>query len=300
MSDISRFLSYLEAELLRSRHTVDAYRRDLGQYAAASGAGDDLPVSAIEGESVRRWLGELAEKGESAASLRRKLQTLRAFIRWGMKTGRIGADPLERINLPKLRKKLPDFVKTSEMEELLNDSDSSFAGRRRHIVLLMLYSLGLRQDELLRLTDADIDRYKGEARINGKRNKQRIVPLPAPLLDEIREWQKLRDEQYPDLRRPAPLLAGPHGVLSKESLYRIVREALTPVSAGRKSPHTLRHTFATAMLNDGADLDAVREMLGHSSLATTQIYTHLSINELLGNYKGSHPRTREDKNKIPE
>lgn len=288
---IKQFLSYLEVEQRCSRHTVGAYGRDLRQFNAWCDSDDCSTVTPGE---IRAWIGDLADGGMETATLRRKAQSLRAFFHWRQKTAGAPSNPAADIVLPKLRKHLPNFIKEEEMEALLDTSHDTFAQERAHITLAMLYSLGLRQDELLTLTDADVDYPGREVRVTGKRNKQRAVPLPDQLAEEIRHWQEVRDARYPQLERPAALIAGPHGHLSKTALYGVVRDALATVSAGRKSPHTLRHTFATSMINNGANLDAVREMLGHESLATTQIYTHLSFNELLSNYRHSHPRARKD------
>ena len=151
----------------------------------------------------------------------------------------------------------------------------------------------MRQEELRTLTDADIDFSLGEAKVTGKRAKQRVVPLPTELLGEIARWQKARDSRYPDLGSPKPLICGRNGLISKKTLYNIVNSSLASSSAMKKSPHVLRHTFATSMLNGGAALDSVKEFLGHSSLSTTQIYTHLSFNELKKAYNSAHPRASE-------
>jgi len=288
---INKFLSYLEAELRYSPHTVAAYGRDLRQFSMWRDSDDCTTVTTGE---IRAWIGDLADEGMAATTLRRKAQSLRAFFHWRQKTCGTHSNPAADIILPKQRHHLPNFIKEDDMETLLDSEPGSFADERSHIVLTLLYSLGLRQAELLTLTDEDVDYSRLELHVTGKRDKQRSVPLPEALAEEIRHWQTLRDRRYPHLRQPTPLIAGPHGRLSKAALYSLVRDALSTVSSGRKSPHTLRHTFATAMVNNGADLDAVREMLGHESLATTQIYTHLSFNELLTNYRHSHPRAKKE------
>lgn len=288
---IAKFLQEMRTELMRSPLTVDAYGRDLRQFAAWFAPDSPFSPLEVELQHIRAWISSLAADGASPATIRRKTQSLRAFFRWGRRRGIFSHNPADKVILAKLPKPLPNFIKEDEMEEILSLPCETFADRRAHIVLTMLYSLGLRQAELLALTDADINIASGEARVTGKRSKQRVVPLPRPLCYEILQWQQERDARFPNLPSPAPLIAGPHGALSKYTLYTIVRDALASASTGRKSPHTLRHTFATAMLNDGSDLDAVREMLGHSSIATTQIYTHLSFKQLLQNYRGAHPRS---------
>lgn len=296
---IERFLTYIRVEQARSPHTVEAYRRDLLQFeqfcrsSVAVGDSECIDFNKVTLKDIRSWMGTLSEAGISAASMRRKAQSLRAFYHWGMKVGLCSSNPAADLILAKLPKHLPQVIKEDEVESLI-DQSLDYDPRAKFIVT-MLYSLGLRQAELLSLTDADVNFAAKEVKVTGKRRKQRVLPLPDELIDEIKQWQQIRDERYPDLPYPKPLVAGRNGALSKNSLYKIVKDALQPVKSGRRSPHTLRHTFATAMLNDGCDLDAVREMLGHASLATTQIYTHLSWRELLDNYKGAHPRGESKK-----
>lgn len=293
---IESFLEYMRVEQRASRHTIEAYGRDLRQFEEWLGADFGKDPAAVTPADIRGWIGSLADDGRTATTLRRKAQSLRAFFHRAHAEGRISSNPASEVVLPKKRKHLPNFIKESEIETLLDNPGEGFGAARTHIALTLLYSLGLRQAELLSLTDVDVNHVAKEIRVTGKRNKQRVVPMPDLLSDEIRSWQALRDEHYPDLPNPRPILAGPHGAISKGTLYAMVREGLSGISAGRKSPHTLRHTFATAMVNHGADLDAVREMLGHASLATTQIYTHLSVNELMADYRKAHPRGENQKN----
>lgn len=295
MLPINDFLEYLRVEKYSSTNTVDAYRRDLRQFESwcASAAGcsaDDLVCGIIQAYDIRTWIATIASEGMRPTSLRRKVQSLRAFFHWAMKTGITDVNPAADVALAKTPTHLPNFIKEREMEDLLDESPNTFEEHRTHFILSMLYSLGLRQAELSAITDRDINFSSAEIKITGKRAKQRVIPLPQKLINEIRVWQQIRDARYPDLEKPAPLIAGPKGALSKTSIYKIVHAGLSSVSSGRKSPHTLRHSFATAMIRDGSDLDAVREMLGHSSLATTQVYTHLSLKNILENYKSAHPR----------
>ncbi len=305
---LREFENYLRLELNRSRHTVEAYSRDITRFVqwlsspaketppAVSGSVERAMPAAplsVTTADIRAWLGSLAP-GESPLTLRRKAQSLRAYYRWLLKKGVISNNPAADLILAKAPKRLPEFVKEQEIEEIVGTYDpADFRSHRAHIVMLMLYSTGLRQEELRTLTDADIDFSLQEAKVTGKRAKQRVVPLPPQLLEEIARWQHARDARYPDLPSPRPLVCGPNGAISKKALYDIVKEALSSSSAMKKSPHVLRHTFATSMLNNGAALDSVKEFLGHSSLSTTQIYTHLSFNELKKSYSAAHPRARK-------
>lgn len=184
------------------------------------------------------------------------------------------------------------------MESLLEQIPTdTFPNARLHLALSMLYGLGLRQAELLALTDSDLRTSANgyELRVMGKGRRERVLPLPSQLVEEIDEYRTLRDKTYPDLEAPVPLIAGPHGHIGKNTLYELVHQGLAGTSASRKSPHILRHSFATALLSDGANLDAVRQLLGHASLGTTQIYTHLSPNELRQAYNSAHPRALKKK-----
>jgi len=295
MDLIKQFGDYMRLELNRSRHTVEAYTRDMSQFAGWLGG---LDVSSVTTTDMRAWLSSLAGK-DSPITLRRKTQSLRAFFHWLLKRGIVRHNPAADITLAKAPKRLPEFVKEQEIEEIVSSyNPADFRQLRAHIVMLTLYSTGLRQEELRTLTDADISFSLREAKVTGKRSKQRVVPLPVPLLEEISRWQKVRDMHYPSLPDPKPLIAGPNGAISKRTLYNIVRSSLASSSAMRKSPHILRHTFATSMLNNGAALDSVKEFLGHASLSTTQIYTHLSFNELKRSYVAAHPRSNKDTNNL--
>lgn len=291
------FIEYLRFELNRSHNTVEAYTRDLTSFVAWLGQDfDSFTPRAVTTALIRTWLAQLAPS-ESALTLRRKTQSLRAYFRWALKKGIIDKNPAADVILAKAPKHLPEFSKEAEIEDALaTHTGSPFRDARRHIILLLLYSTGLRQEELRTLTDADIDLSLREAKVTGKRSKQRVIPLPDSLIEEIREWQKIRDSHIaPDPNpRLRPLIAGSKGPISKKTLYNIVHEALSGSSATRKSPHTLRHSFATAMLNNGADLNSVKEFLGHSSLSTTQIYTHLSFAELRQSYSSAHPRCKDE------
>lgn len=291
---IERFSEYLRLELNRSPHTIEAYRRDILQFAAwlgADSAASFRPDTASTAD-MRAWLASIA-RSESPLTLRRKAQSLRAFYHWLLKRGAVSHNPAADLTLAKAPKRLPEFVKEQEIEDLVTvPRPTDFRSHRAYIILLILYSTGIRQDELLKLTDADVDFSLKEAKVTGKRSKQRVIPLPTALIDEIKAWQTVRDTEYPELADPKPLIAGPAGHLSKSALYKIVREQLSGTSSAKKSPHVLRHTFATTMLNNGASLDSVKEFLGHSSLSTTQIYTHLSFNELKKSYTKAHPRAK--------
>lgn len=296
---MEEFISYLSHELNRSPHTVEAYIRDISGFQSWLTGKSAIPFhpASVTMTDIRAWIGELA-KTDSPSTLRRKTQSLRAYFRWLLKQGKVSANPAADVTLAKKGKHLPEFVRENEMEDLLSSppttikEDDTYTATRNRLIISILYSTGIRQAELLGLRDSDISFSSKEAKVTGKRNKQRIIPLPETLLKEIADWQRIRNEAFPSLPSPSPLFPGEKGSLSKMQLYRIVKEYLSTTSAAAKSPHVLRHTFATAMLNHGANLDTVKEMLGHASLTTTEIYTHLSFEQLRKNYDSAHPRSK--------
>lgn len=297
---LHRFHDYLRLELNRSQLTCEAYIRDIRQYANwVTGNGSvEFDATHSSPADIRAWLTSLARVGDSPRSIRRKTQSLRAYYRYLQKQGWVTSNPAAEVQLAKISKPLPEFALPEEIERLLakhtdrNDPEIT----QSRLILLLLYSTGIRQAELLGLRDPDISCIRGEAVVTGKRDKQRIVPLASELCKEICQWQKMRDHLYPHLPEPRPLFVEKGKPLTKSRLYTIVSKMLADTGASHKGAHTLRHTFATAMLNNGADIDAVKEFLGHASLSTTQIYTHLSYTQLLRDYRSAHPRAENQNN----
>lgn len=301
---IQEFISYLRHELNRSQLTVEAYQRDLIQFAewVTSGQTDQFSPETVTQSDVRTWLAGLGREKQSAATLRRKAQSLRAFFRFLRKKGLILSDPTKDIILPKLSKSLPDIVRAEEIEGVLRLDEENLSlhpddeeEMRDSLIVDILYSLGIRRAELIAINDNDIS-PSGDIKIFGKRSKQRIVPLPLTLKHKIERWQESRDRLWPDLEKPTPLFVVKGKRISPRQVYDIVRRQLEPTGARKKSPHALRHSFATSMLNEGAELNSVKEFLGHSSLSTTQIYTHVSFAEMRKAYESSHPRVRKKGN----
>ncbi|MDE6648995.1 MAG: tyrosine-type recombinase/integrase [Muribaculaceae bacterium] len=292
---LSEFLKYLELELNRSRLTADAYGRDLRELAAFLGKDDDITdASSITTTDIRRWLADMARNGLSPRSLRRKTQAARAFFRWIQKQGQITSNPASEVQLAKIGRKLPEFVREQEMEDLLDQpvlGGDPALNIRNKLIINILYSCGIRRDELAKITDADIDFHTKEIRVHGKRDKTRIIPVADRLLNEIKEWQTIRDGLY-SFSRPAPLICSKKGRLSGRAIYEIVHKLLLTTGATHKSPHSLRHTFATSLLNSGAEINSVKELLGHASLQSTQIYTHLTFSDMKRAYESAHPRCR--------
>lgn len=295
---IREFLKYLELELNRSRQTVDAYGRDLRELSRHLGLGEEMAnAQGTTTSDVRGWIASMSRQGLSGRSLRRKTQAARAFFRWMQKRGLIKNNPASEVQLAKIGRKLPEFVREQEMEALLDNTqphETDTLGIRNRLIINILYSTGIRRDELARITDADIDFHAKEIRVHGKRDKTRILPVADGLLDEIRHWQEVRNHEFKH-PAPAPLICSRRGALTGKSIYNAVHQQLLSTGATHKSPHTLRHTFATSLLNDGAEINTVKELLGHASLQSTQIYTHLSFADMKKAYDGAHPRAKSGK-----
>lgn len=293
---IREFLTHLAIELNRSHLTVQAYESDLLGFndfllksgAPFSDAGFFIPPE-VSPADVREWMASLSEAGMAPSSIRRKVQSLRAYYKFLMKRGVAASNPAASVPLPKQPRKLPVIATHSDITGAIADAPTQ-AGA---LALELLYGCGLRRSELLGISDPDINPFSRELKILGKGGKHRIVPLPEQLLSKIQEWQRLRDRLYPDLPSPAPLMATMHGRMAPSTLYKLVNSALAASGAEKKSPHTLRHSFATQLLNGGADINSVKSLLGHSSLGATQIYTHLAFSELSRDWSKAHPRAKK-------
>ncbi len=311
MKPIEEFLDYLRLELNYSKLTIDAYRADLNSWAdfATDNRRDELSPETITASDLRLWIGHLAGNlKNSPRTIRRKASALRAFFRFMMQRHGLASNPASTLTLAKTSKDLPVYIRTGEMAGVLADGDTAadeaadtldadFVDTRDRLIVDLLYSSGMRCSELINLRDVDTDTRKGELKVLGKRNKQRIIPIGPQLSQAIDSYRRLRDSSAATAisayDREAPLLVGRSGQpLYRRIVYRIVNKALTEggVHASRLSPHVLRHSFATDMLNSGAPINSVSQLLGHSSLASTQIYTHVTYSELKNNYKLAHPR----------
>ncbi len=304
MSEIEQFLRYLRLELNRSPNTVLAYGKDLRLFARflTGGKEDSFDVDDVTTSDVRAWLSDMGRRGEKATSIRRRTLAVKSFYRFLKKRGRLTVNPAEEILLAKLPKPLPHFIKSDEMEMVLQSLSDIMAAQpdnvmaaRDHLIMHLLYATGLRRAEAVSLTDGDFSKERNELRVMGKGSKERVIPIADELAREISRWQTMRDAAWPQLPQPAAIIATSHGSMTDGTLGVIVKRLLSGTSTDRKSAHTIRHSFATGMLNGGAELDCVREMLGHTSVATTQIYTHLTLDDLRRQYDAAHPRSFRNK-----
>lgn len=292
MSSKESFLQYLSGEKRYSRHTVRSYGDDLSQFILFFEAGGtEFEPGDIKGQHIRRWIVSLLDSGVSASSVHRKISSLRSFFRYLRKEGKISTDPLERVVLPKKKKQLPEFIAEQSLDTLLDSFEfgSDFSGRRNKTAIEMLYLTGMRRSELTGLRIQDYDEARGTIRVHGKRNKQRLIPL----LDSFRSDLNLYLEQRREVESVGDWLfvTDKGNKLYDKFVYNIVRKYLAMVTTVEKrSPHVLRHSFATHMLNHGADLSSIKELLGHANLSATQVYTHNTFEKLKKVYKQAHPR----------
>lgn len=289
------FLRYLDIELGRGKLTIEAYSADLLEFneflkntGIDFGDAGFFDARQVSPDDIRAWISELSEKKMAKTSIRRKIQSLRSYFKFLLKRGIVKANPALAVPLPKKSKKLPEIATQEEVEEAI---DSQLLNVEA-LALEMLFYCGLRRSELLSITDSDINIFSKELKVLGKGNKERIIPLTDSLMARIRDWQQERDELYPELPAPRHLMATKSGKMSASTLYKIVNRALSKTTASKKSPHTLRHSFATSLLNKGADINSVKELLGHSSLAATEIYTHVAFADLAREWKKAHPRSK--------
>lgn len=293
---VEAFIDYLRFEKRYSEHTAIAYETDLKQFGEYLGSVEPgLEIAGADGDLIRGWLAELVEKGMSASSVNRKLSSLKSYYIYLLRSSVIDADPSRLVSGPKAGKRLPGFVREKDMDRLFDMMESerdSFSGWRNFIVISLFYETGMRCSELTGLTDADVDFYNGCLKVTGKRNKQRIIPFGRRLSENLRSYIEVRDREFASSGGSARLVVSDKNTeLSHGEVYELVKKQLRRVVTMKKcSPHVLRHSFATAMLNHGADIETVKELLGHESVATTQIYTHTTFEELKKEYKQAHPR----------
>ncbi len=289
---VETFLKYLSFEKRYSQHTVDAYRKDLQQFSEFLFSEFDITnVEEARHPHIRSWIVSLMDKDLSPKSVNRKIATLKSLYKFLLAREYIETNPTSQIKPLKTEKDLPSFVKESEITNLLDrvEFSADFSGQRDRLLLELLYSTGIRLSELIGLKETDVNFYENTIRVLGKRNKERIIPIGNSLIHLIADYQKLRKEM--GSKEGALLLTDSGDPMYPMFIYRKVKNYLNAVTTlSKKSPHVMRHTFATHLLNKGADLNAVKDLLGHTSLAATQVYTHNSIEKLKAAFDQAHPK----------
>ena len=287
------FLDYLQYERNYSEETIKSYREDLRQFEefAREEIGDSAP-SEVKAELVREWIVSLMDRGYTSTSINRKLSSLRSFYKFLLRKGEVAVNPLQKIRGPKNKKPLPAFLRESDMDRLLDEVDfgEGFKGCRDHMIIEMFYATGVRLSELIGLDNKDVDFSSSLIKVTGKRNKQRLIPFGEELKIAMMEYVDVRNEAVP-IRTNAFFVRENGERLSRSIVENLVKRNLSKVvTLKKRSPHVLRHTFATTMLNHDAELGAIKELLGHESLATTEVYTHTTFEELKKVYNLAHPR----------
>jgi integrase/recombinase XerC len=299
-----RFIRYIKFEKRYSPHTVSAYQSDLDQFVNYLNNPDKQtpppdPIithpSQITHHHIRNWMVELMNGHIIARSVNRKIATLRKYFKFLLQEGVIEVNPASKINAPKIPKNLPVVVEDVRLTQMLDENEvfgKDFKGLRDKLVVEMLFGTGIRLAELLGIKETDINVYEGTVKVLGKRNKERIIPLNNELKLLIAEYQELKKKQDFFSNNSLTLIVTDKGADAYAKLiYLIVQKYLSYISTqDKKSPHVLRHTFATSLLNRGADLNAIKELLGHANLSATQIYTHNSVERLKSIYKQAHPK----------
>lgn len=293
---VEDFLRYMLAERDASPQTVETYREALDDYKTFLEKLDSqLTPEGADSDVIRDWIEDMMEKGQKASYACKKLSAVKSLYRYALRKGIVERDPAHKITGPKKEKVLPTFLREEEADNLFDKLDwdlEDIKDVRARTLLLLLYSTGIRRGEVVALRDEDVNLINHEIKVTGKRRKQRIVPLGQEMVEAIKYYQQLRDENIPATDNSHALFRNDKGeAMTAAIVYSIVRHYLSFVTTQKKrSPHVLRHTFATVMLNHDAKLGSVQKLLGHESLKTTQIYTHVTFEELKRSYEDAHPR----------
>lgn len=297
---IEDFLRYMETERVASPCTVKAYRDALKEFSFfLEKLDDNITLETVDTDMVRDWIGNLMERGYKATSVCQHLSAVKSFYRFALKRKLVEKDPAHVVTGPKKQKVLPMFLKQKEADRLFDDvlwDYSDIESVRTRTLLLLLYSTGIRRAEVTALDDKDVSLINAEMKVTGKRRKQRIVPLTQELISELQRYMELRDKslQRTEEDREAFFVNSKGKRLTPHEVYLTVNKHLSMVTTMKKrSPHVLRHSFATAMLNNGAKLGSVQKLLGHESISTTEIYTHVTFEDLKKAYNSAHPRVGE-------
>lgn len=292
---IEQFLNYLQYERNRSELTVKSYGDDLRAFEAYFKQLDNHEISweSVDSDIIRDWMESMMDKGNSVSSINRRLSALRSLYRFALSRNLVTKDPAHSVTGPKKSKPLPQYLRESQMNQLLDDVQwdlSTFNNMRARTIIILFYETGMRLAELMGLDDSSIDFTNAEVKVTGKRNKQRIIPMGDELMRELNDYRQFRDSHV--VRKCEAFFVTEKGErMTRAQVRNEVKKHLSKVTSMKKrTPHVLRHTFATAMLNHDAGIESVKKLLGHESLSTTEIYTHTTFEQLKKVYSNAHPR----------
>ncbi|NEU07669.1 tyrosine-type recombinase/integrase [Flavihumibacter sp. R14] len=295
-----RFISYLQFEKRYSAHTISAYQKDLKQFSEFLGQ-SEITIGHATHMHVRSWLMSMMDSGTDSRTINRKSSTLRSFYKFLLREHLVPENPMQKIQSLKTAKRLPVVVEEKKLAAWLDlagakdedggEEEQSFPGLRDLLVVEILFGTGIRLAELISLKEQDVDLYENQIKVLGKRNKERIIPINRLLCNLLKEYMQVKKSQNFNNNNGVLIVTNTGNNSYPQLIYRIVKSCLNHISTSdKKSPHVLRHTFATSLLNNGADLNAIKELLGHASLAATQVYTHNSVERLKTIYKQAHPK----------
>ena len=288
------FIKYLQFERRYSLNTIRAYNNDLSQFFQYTNEQyGHQDILKMDHKGIRNWMISLMDNNISARTVNRKITTLKSFYKFLMREGILDSSPMDKILSPRQSKKLPEFVEVEKMNELLDKFEfgDEFQGMRNRLIIELLYATGMRRAELIQITDQDLDLQKLTVKVLGKRNKERLIPFTKELKQNIEQYIISRNTFLEKQETDYLFVTDRGQKIYEKFVYRVVRKHLELITTiEKKSPHILRHTFATHMLNRGADLNAIKELLGHANLSATQIYTHNTFEKLKQIYKQAHPR----------
>lgn len=289
---LSQFLDYLTYEKRYSAHTIISYKNDLEQFFLfINPQNEAFPVDEVNYQQIRRWVSSLMDAKISPKSINRKLSSLKSFFKFLQRQDVISVNPMSKITGPKIPKRLPVFVEEQPMQELLDGSnfEDDFKGLTDQLMINLFYQTGMRRSELANLKESDIDVSNASLKVLGKRNKERIIPISLELVRNLEDYLQVKKEL--NISNPMLLVNENGKNLTESYIYGSVKKYLgKSTTLTKRSPHILRHTFATHLLNNGADINAVKDLLGHANLSATQVYTHNTIDKLKKSYKQAHPR----------